>query len=438
MSIPTRFALKISRSASANAKLGIGFSQRRFMRVLRCEEQVEVNNDVENVKNRRVVALWGNGDYGRLGLGNLESKWRPAFVSAFGDGNLREIACGGAHTLFLTDSGNVYAAGLNDCGQLGVDDGRSFTIEPVEVSGLPKDIIKISAGYYHSSAITESGELYVWGKNNSGQLGLGRKASKVVPVPSKVDFLNGVPIKMAALGSDHSMAVTDKGEVLSWGGGESGRLGHGHKSSLLGFLSSTSEYTPRLIKELEGVKIKSVAAGMLHSACIDENGSVYVFGERAVQKLASRAESTVSTPSKIGELPYSQEVACGAHHTCVITSGGELYTWGSNDNGCLGTGDTHAVHVPERVQGPFLRNSVSKVSCGWKHTAAISDGNVYTWGWGGAMGTFFEAEHSSGGQLGLGDDVDYVEPTLVDFGESVKALQISCGFNHTGAVLEFN
>ncbi|KAJ0792909.1 putative regulator of chromosome condensation 1/beta-lactamase-inhibitor protein II [Helianthus annuus] len=180
-------------------------------------------------------------------------------------------------------------------------------LEPVEVSGLPKDIIKISAGYYHSSAITESGELYVWGKNNSGQLGLGRKASKVVPVPSKVDFLNGVPIRMAALGSDHSMAVTDKGEVLSWGGGESGRLGHGHKSSLLGFLSSTrlntvflltidrvnnvsiycSEYTPRLIKELEGVKIKSVAAGMLHSACIDENGSVYVFGERAVQKLVS-------------------------------------------------------------------------------------------------------------------------------------------------------
>ncbi|KAJ0792908.1 putative regulator of chromosome condensation 1/beta-lactamase-inhibitor protein II [Helianthus annuus] len=128
MSIPTRFALKISRSASANAKLGIGFCQRRFMRVLRCEEQVDVNNDVENVKNRRVVALWGNGDYGRLGLGNLESKWRPAFVSAFGDGNLREIACGGAHTLFLTDSGNVYAVGLNDCGQLGVDDGRSFTI----------------------------------------------------------------------------------------------------------------------------------------------------------------------------------------------------------------------------------------------------------------------------------------------------------------------
>ncbi|KAJ9558736.1 hypothetical protein OSB04_013350 [Centaurea solstitialis] len=459
MSIATRFLTRISRSASsANEKLGIGFCcQRRFMRVLTCEEQ-DLITDVENAKNRRFVAVWGNGDYGRLGLGSLESKWRPALCSAFGDGNLREIACGGAHTLFLTDAGNVYAAGLNDYGQLGLSDGRSYTLDPLEVSGLPEDIVKISAGYYHSSAITESGELYMWGKNSSGQLGLGRKAAKVIPVPNKVDFLNEVPVKMAALGSDHSIAVTENGEVLSWGGGEYGRLGHGHNSSLLGFLSSTSEYTPRLIKGLEGIKIKSVAAGMLHSACIDENGSVFVFGEKAVQKLD-------------GGLPFAEEVACGANHICVITRGGELYTWGSNENGCLGTGyvinalseyvyrlntlsgfisnkqvtftfsyirDTHSVYEPERVEGPFVRNSVCKVSCGWKHTAAISDGNVLYLGLGWRHGHLFGRGHSSGGQLGLGDDVDYVEPTMVDFGESVKVLQISCGFNHTGAVLEFN
>ncbi|XP_071689901.1 ultraviolet-B receptor UVR8 isoform X3 [Rutidosis leptorrhynchoides] len=438
MPMATHFMSKILKSAATNGKLGLGFCQKRFIRrVLTCEEQ-ELIIDAEPLKNRKIVALWGNGDYGRLGLGNLESKWRPAFVSSFDDGNLREIACGGAHTLFLTESGSVYASGLNDCGQLGVEDGRSYTLDPVEISGLPNDIVKVAAGYYHSSAITESGELYVWGKNTSGQLGLGRKTGKVIPVPTKVNFLNGVPIKMASLGSDHSIAVTENGEVLSWGGGESGRLGHGHKTSLLGFLSTSSEYTPRLIKELEGAKIKSVAAGMLHSACIDENGSVFIFGEKAVNKLVSREGGTVTTPSMIRELPFSEQVACGAHHTCVVTRGGELYTWGSNENGCLGTGDTHTVHVPERVQGPFLMQSVSKVSCGWKHTAAISDGNVYTWGWGGAMGTFFEEEHSSGGQLGLGDDVDYVEPTKVNFGENVKAVQISCGFNHTGALLEYN
>ncbi|KAG5529003.1 hypothetical protein RHGRI_029611 [Rhododendron griersonianum] len=191
--------------------------------------------------------------------------------------------------------------------------------------------------------------------------GKAKEAEKVVFVPTKVESLTGVAIKMVALGSEHSLAVTDKGEALSWGEGESGRLGHGHEPSMLGFLRSASEFTPRLIKKLEGFKIKSIAAGMLHSACIDENGSVFVFGERAVDKLGLGRAKNATRPSMIGQLPFSEEVACGGYHTCVITSGGELYTWGSNENGCLGTGCTDVSHFPERVQGPFLKHAVCQL-----------------------------------------------------------------------------
>ncbi|KAF9597799.1 hypothetical protein IFM89_021884 [Coptis chinensis] len=118
-------------------------------------------------------------------------------------------------------------------------------------------------------------------------------------------------------------------------------------------------------------------------------------------------------------------------------SGGELYTWGSNENGCLGVGCTEAIYEPERVEGPFLKFSVFKVSCGWKHTAAVSGGKVFTWGWGGSHGTFSVDGHSPGGQLGHGDDIDYYEPMMVEFGKNVKALEVSCGFNHTGAILEY-
>jgi alpha-tubulin suppressor-like RCC1 family protein len=182
--------------------------------------------------------MWGSGDYGRLGLGNLDSQWTPAVCSALSDHSITAVACGGAHTLFLTETRRVFATGLNDCGQLGVSDVKSHAMDPLEVSGLDKDILHISAGYYHSAAITVDGELYMWGKNSSGQLGLGKKAARVVRVPTKVEALHGITIQSVALGSEHSVAVTDGGEVLSWGGGGSGRLGHGHQSSLFGILRS--------------------------------------------------------------------------------------------------------------------------------------------------------------------------------------------------------
>ncbi|CDY44785.1 BnaC02g01020D [Brassica napus] len=386
---------------------------------------------------KRFAAMWGSGDYGRLGLGSLESRWRPAVCSALSDHHsVRALACGGAHTLFLTETRRVFATGLNDCGQLGVSHVKTHAMEPLEVSGIENDILHISAGYYHSAAITVDGELYMWGKNTSGQLGLGKNAARVVHVPTKVQALNGIIIKSVALGSEHSIAVTDGGEVLSWGGGGSGRLGHGHESSFFGILKSKSEFTPRLIKELEGIKVKNVAAGLLHTVCTDENGSAFMFGERSINKMGFGGVRNATTPSIISEVPYAEEVACGGYHTCVVTRGGELYTWGSNENGCLGTESTYVSHSPVRVEGPFLESDVTHVSCGWKHTAAISDNKVFTWGWGGSHGTFSDDGHSSGGQLGHGSDVDYAIPAMVNLGKNVRAVHISCGFNHTGAVLE--
>ncbi|XP_022966333.1 PH, RCC1 and FYVE domains-containing protein 1 isoform X3 [Cucurbita maxima] len=368
---------------------------------------------------KRFAAVWGNGDFGRLGLGNLDSQWRPVACSSFDREMLKDIACGGAHTLFLTESGRVYATGLNNFGQLGILEEQGYCTEPVEVR-IQKEAVHIAAGYNHSCVVTADGELYMWGMNSSGQLGLGKRICDIIFFSMFIFFFS-----------------PDGGEVLSWGDGRSGRLGHGHESSLLGFLKSTSEYTPRLIKELEGIKVKRIAAGMLHSACVDENGAVFIFGERATNRLSFGEANKATTPSMISTLLDCEEVSCGGYHTCVLTKGGDLYSWGSNENGCLGNGSTSVFHLPEKVEGPFSKSPVSKVSCGWKHTAAISGGAIFTWGWGGSHGTFSVDGHSSGGQLGHGSDVDYVKPTMIDLGENVKAVQVSCGFNHTGAILEY-
>ncbi|KAL0462229.1 UNVERIFIED_CONTAM: Ultraviolet-B receptor UVR8 [Sesamum latifolium] len=408
---------RLSNLVNRKEGLAFGSSFRRWVSV----ESGRSEGFAEELSNgKQFAALWGNGDFGRLGLGNLESQWRPKPIppSAFDYQSLQEVACGGAHTLFLTENGDVYATGLNDFGQLGISESQNYTTEPHRVSCIPKKIIKIAAGYHHSAAITVDGELYVWGKNANGQLGLGKKAEKIVPLPRKVECLDGVTIKMVSLGFEHSIAVTGRdirsesnGETLSWGGGESGRLGHGHESSILGFQKSgrlqladiliqfevwflkTKQEQRLKIGEEEGgtldngwmgesvhlgfiglylLKVKSVSAGMMHSACICENGCVYFFGERELGKWGFGKAKSVTTPAAISALPFSEEVACGGYHTCVISNGGELYTWGSNENGCLGIGGTDINDSPERVEGPLSGQSVSKVSCGWKHTAAIS------------------------------------------------------------------
>ncbi|KAL0909012.1 hypothetical protein M5K25_023533 [Dendrobium thyrsiflorum] len=388
---------------------------------------------------RRFAALWGNGDYGRLGLGNLESRWKPTPCTFFDkDDPPIAISCGGAHTLFLTENGRVFATGLNNFGQLGTTSAKTHILEPFQISGLPEKVVQISAGYHHSAAVTEDGRLFIWGNNSCGQLGLGKRAKSVVSTPTRVDSLDGIHIKMVSLGSEHSIAVTDEGNVLSWGSGGAGRLGHGHQSNILGFSFSSSEYMPRLIKNLEGRKINKVSAGMLHSACIDEQGFVFTFGEKAADVLGFSEGKKVSEPSSVEKLPRSVEVACGGYHTCVVTNDGELYAWGSNENGCLGLGCTDVIRLPQMVESSFLKAPVYEVSCGWKHTAVVSDGNIFTWGWGGANGTFFEEGHSSGGQLGHGNDFDYSLPMVLDLGTNVQALHVSCGFNHSGGIFEYS
>ncbi|KAJ3675637.1 hypothetical protein LUZ60_004679 [Juncus effusus] len=394
------------------------------------------------VKGRTFVAMWGNGDYGRLGLGGLESQWKPRMCTFFdemsdtGD-SLVSLSCGGAHTLFLTKTGRVFATGLNDFGQLGIHSLESHSLQPEEIHGIEEKVVEISAGYHHSCAVTVDGKLFVWGNNSRGQLGLGKKEEKRVLKPTRVDCLVDVNVKTVALGSEHSIALTDEGQILTWGSGEAGRLGHGHNSSFLGLFSSSSEYTPRLIKNFDGTKVKSIAAGLLHSACIDDKGSVFRFGERRAGKMEFTRVNGASILSPVEGIPFSVQVSCGGYHTCVITYGGELYTWGSNENGCLGLGDTDMVDTPQHVNSSLFKFPISQVSCGWKHTAVVSGDNVFTWGWGGANGSFFDEIHSSGGQLGHGNDVDYFKPTMVNLGANTRALHVSCGFNHTGGIFEY-
>eukprot|EP00439_Symbiodinium_sp_Y106_P060273 s3797_g8.t2 len=133
------------------------------------------------------------------------------------------MAAGGEHTAAITDSGELWTWGENGHGQLGVGDTTNRH-GPVKVSVSHQKVVAVAAGYWHSAAITESGELWTWGYNGHGQLGVGDTKKRHAPIKVSV---NGQKIAAVAAGGFHSTAITDSHEVWTWGYNGHGQLGVG-------------------------------------------------------------------------------------------------------------------------------------------------------------------------------------------------------------------
>jgi alpha-tubulin suppressor-like RCC1 family protein len=127
------------------------------------------------------VYAWGDNNYGQLGDGTRTDRGTPGVVAMLGSG-VTAIAAGSQHSMALKD-GRVYVWGDNFYGQLGLSSGalaQSTHASPLIVPDLD-NIVAIAAGAYSSYALTEDGELWVWGQNNWGQLGLGDNANRYRP-----------------------------------------------------------------------------------------------------------------------------------------------------------------------------------------------------------------------------------------------------------------
>lgn len=132
------------------------------------------------------------------------------------------ISAGNSHVIALKSDGTVWTWGNNEYGQLG-DGSVSCAYEPINVTALNgKDIVSVHAGEYHSIALTRDGEVYTWGHNDYGQLGLGN-ASIVVSTPQKVESLPEI-VSISA-GKQHTMVLGADGYVYSFGDNSLGQLG---------------------------------------------------------------------------------------------------------------------------------------------------------------------------------------------------------------------
>ena len=225
--------------------------------------------------------------------------------------------------------------------------------EKIETRGASK----VSCGGNHIALITVSGELFTWGDNRSGQLGFGF-SRKVAFKPMKVKFFKGKHVYKVCCGGDFTLVITKDHRVYSWGKGSSGQLGHGN--------TDTIDF-PQMIDKLSHVNIHQIACGFHHSAVISTDGKLWTFGEG---NLGHGTDGVFSSPQCIPDIENAEEVACGWSHTVVRTTQGEVYTWGSGEYGQLGHGNNEDVKIPKLVES-LKKKHIQKIGCGYLHTLAI-------------------------------------------------------------------
>ena len=234
--------------------------------------------------------------------------------------------------LAIGSDGNVYAWGLNSSGQLGIGTTTS-SLTPVKVA-LPSGITakEIFAGPAFSLAIGNDGNIYAWGSNGTGQLGNGTKTNSSVPV--MVSMPSGVTATAISAGSSFSLAIGSDGNIYAWGGNGYGQLGNGTK---------TNSSVPVLVSMPSGVTGKVIAGGRLFSSAIGSDGKVYAWGDNLYGELAN---GTVDVP-KLDSIPVAASMPGGVTATgltairwsgYIIGSDNDVYSWGYNQEGELGIG----------------------------------------------------------------------------------------------------
>ncbi len=333
------------------------------------------------VQNDGSLWCWGQGEYGRLGLGDDDNRLEPAQVGD--ESNWRSISGGAWHSCGIKDDGTLWCWGHNGSGRLGHGNGQG-TESPKQV-GDGDDWTNVSAGNEHTCGVREDGRLWCWGFGSDGRLGLGDTGTMNTPQQVGEGQWSNV-----SAGTRHTCGVQSDARLWCWGYGLDGRLGLGEIES---------EDMPQEVGADEDWQWQSVSAGNSHSCGVQSDGSLWCWGLGTEGRLGLGGQEDQTTPQRVGEDDDWQSVAAGNRHTCGVRNDGSLWCWGDSSDDQLGLENPLQTDTPQQVGGD---EDWRRVSTGRFHTCATrSDGSLWCWGRG--------AE----GRLGLGDESNQSTPQQV-------------------------
>jgi alpha-tubulin suppressor-like RCC1 family protein len=337
--------------------------------------------------------------------GGIISKTPPTVVAPVdGEGGSASGVWSLAEQLALQKAGSwpqkvlpkeLYAWGSNNSGRLGLNDTTNRS-SPVQVGALT-DWAQVATGGYHTACVKTNGTLFTWGLNNNGQLGLNDATNRSSPV--QVGALTNWAQVSAGLFS--TACVKTNGTLFTWGSNFYGQLG----------LNDTAvRSSPVQVGAL--TNWAQVSVGHTHTACITTAGTLFTWGRNTSGALGLNDTTDCSSPVQVGALTNWAQVSAGRINTGCVTAAGTLFTWGSNNNGQLGLND--ATNRSSPVQVGALTN--------W---AQVSIGRNYSAGCVTAAGTLFTWGRNNYGQLGLNDTTNRSSPVQV--GALTNWAQLSVG-----------
>ncbi|XP_067850555.1 probable E3 ubiquitin-protein ligase HERC4 isoform X2 [Heptranchias perlo] len=255
----------------------------------------------------------GDNKNGQLGRRNSKSRFDQ--IMAFNTVKVVRVACGKHHTLAVFENGSVFSWGDGTYGQLGLGECQSIVSHPRRVELFRVPIVQVTCGHYHSLALSKDGAIYSWGQNSYGQLGLGEGFNSQIR-PQCVISLTGIPVAQIAAGGEHSFALSLSGAVFSWG-----RNNHGQ----LGLNDTEDKVNPCFVNELKRLNVTYISCGSQHTAVLTKDGSVLTCGEGTSGQLGLSTTTDVTTFQKVEQmLGEVSQIACGSYHTLAYIPSSDL------------------------------------------------------------------------------------------------------------------
>ena len=233
--------------------------------------------------------------------------------------NVKLLSCGYEHVALITVDGKILTWGYGASGCLGHDSKKSYSYPTAINSIFSKHFTYLECGAYHTAAVSDSGELYTWGRSDVGQLGLNNNKMVQDDVgiamlrPGKVKWLQDVI--SAACGEAHTLALTQCGKLFSFGWNEDGQLG---------LLESSADHQVLLPEPAI-----QISCGALFSAALCKSGKVYTWGCGDEGQLGLGSSiPTSTTPVQVPSLTQVTDLICGENSVITLNSAYEIYAWG--------------------------------------------------------------------------------------------------------------